>query len=297
MSAQELVANVRTMEGQALGVLLAAVFWMIFIQAITGPLIRWVKAAEWWSRALPNQKNVMVNFGYVEEDITEDSAAWAFVWIITMCITHVVSALLMFPVFAGGWTGVGPIGQFCFLCGVLSEVGFDVYDWLRNAALCFLHPCSSFLGPKFPFKTFFLICILHHTTVLALAVPMAIKYADMRTFHIIGFSLLFSAGVCYLSGQYKFTVDAQSKQGLYTCKAIVTFQFVMNWLTRVFIWLPACYHTLKNFHTLNDTGFFYGGCAGMLGMTLYNLVIAADATMAATKWWKKAYTGDDLLSQ
>merc|ERR1712073_166384 len=61
----------------------------------------------------------------------------------------------------------------------LSEVGFDVYDWLRNAALCFLFPCSSFLGPKFPFKTFFLICILHHATVLALAVPMAIKYADM----------------------------------------------------------------------------------------------------------------------
>merc|ERR1712129_651642 len=76
---------------------------------------------------------------------------------------------------------------------------------------------------------------------------------DMRTFHVIGFSLLFSAGVCYLSGQYKFTVDAKTKQGLSTCKAVVTFQFVMNWLTRVFIWLPACYYTLKNFHTVKDT--------------------------------------------
>jgi len=238
----------------------------------------------------------MINFGYLEDDVTEDSAAWAFVWIITMCITHVVSALLMFPVFAWGW-GVGPVGQYCFLCGVFSEVGFDVYDWLVNAALCFMHPCSSFLGPKFPLKTFFLVCILHHTTVLALAVPMAIKYADMRTFHIIGFTLLFSAGFCYLSGQYKFTVDANTKQGLCTCKAIVTFQFVMNWLTRVFIWLPACYYTLKTFYTVNDTAFLYGGAAGMLGMTLYNLVIAVDATMAATKWWAKVYKRDVLLSQ
>jgi len=35
-------------------------------------------------------------------------------------------------------------------------------------------------------------------------------------------------------------------------------------------------------------------------MTLYNLVIVADATMAATKWWVKAHKGEDgevLLSE
>jgi len=271
----------QTVQGQALGAVVFAVFWMAFIERVHGPLQNYVLSCAWWPNAFPNQKNTMVNFGFPKDMITEKRAAWAFVWIITMCITHMASALLMIPVVVLGWGGAGVAGQTLFILGTLSEVGFDIYDWLRLVSLI-----GDQVYPV-PLKLFALLCGCHHTTVLSMVIPMNLKYAHLPEYHYIGFSLLFSAGVCYISGHYKFTVNAKTPTGLLTCKAIVTLQFVMNYISRLFIYFPAAYSALMTFHENKDSRFFYGGLVGMVGMGLYNVVVLVDATTAAAKWLAK----------
>jgi len=284
---QSLYTTIQTFEGQVCGALLFAVFWTVFIEAINFPLARYVRNAEWWSRALPNQLHIMKNFGYPKDGTTDEMALKAYNWVITMCITHIVSASLMIPVVIWGWHDAGESGRLLFFIGTMSEVGFDIYDWSKTFLLTFFHRYVAFLGPPTPVQVFVLICGFHHTTVLCMVMPMNLKYAFLPAYHRIGFSLLVSAGICYLSGQYKFTVDATTPKGLQTCKSIVFVQLVLNLLTRVIIWFPAAYSVLRTFFQSGDWPFFYGGCFGMLGMSLYNIVIALDASSAAKKWLPK----------
>jgi len=96
--------------------------------------------------------------------------------------------------------------------------------------------------------------------------------------------LLVSAGVCYIAGQYKFTLDAKTTSGLATIKRIMMVQFVFNWLSRVGIWFPAVFMTLKTMYDKGDMLYFTAGVVGGLGMSLYNLLVVADATVALFKW-------------
>merc|ERR1712039_460576 len=229
----------------------------------------------------------MVNFGYPKETITEKQAVWGFVWIITMCITHTVSALLMLPVVLLGWNEVGHVGQCLFVIGTLSEVGFDIYDWLRLFLLVFFPSRFSFLGEPVPLLLFVLLAGFHHSTVLTMTLPMNLKYAHLASYHYIAFALLFSAGVCFISGHYKFTVDAKTPRGLFTCKVIVTLQFCMNFIARFFVYFPAAYSGLRTFYDAGDRSYLYGGMLGVMSMGLYNLIVLSDATSAATKWLAK----------
>jgi len=282
--AASLVGPIQTLLGQGVIAFGFAVFWTVFIEAVRGPIGDRVRKSEWWPRALPNQINIMVNFGYSKDKTTEDHAVYGFVWIITMCITHVVSASLMMPVVVYGWTEAGDAGQVLFFLGTLSEVGFDIYDWSKTFLLTFAHSSFPNFGPPGPVKAFILICILHHSTVLGLTFPMNLKYPSMTAYHWVAFSLLVSAGVCYIAGQYKFTLDAKNASDLATIKGIMTLQFVFNWLSRVGIWFPAVFMGLRTMYGKGDMFYFAGGLIGGLFMSLYNILVVADATMALLKW-------------
>jgi len=286
-----LVGPVQTLLGQGVIAFVFALFWTVFIEAVRGPIGDRVRKAEWWPRALPNQINIMVNFGYPKDETTEDHAVYGFVWIITMCITHIVSASLMVPVIIYGWSAAGAVGQLLFFLGTLSEVGFDVYDWSKTFLLTFAHSSFPNLGPPGPVKAFILICILHHSTVLGLTFPMNLKYPSMTAYHWVAFSLLVSAGICYIAGQYKFTLDAKTRSGLATIKKIMILQFVFNWLSRVGIWFPAVFTVLQNLYGKGDMLYFAAGLVGGLGMSLYNLLVVADATMALLKWLPRTADG------
>eukprot|EP00928_Gymnodinium_smaydae_P087100 TRINITY_DN71433_c0_g1_i1.p1 TRINITY_DN71433_c0_g1~~TRINITY_DN71433_c0_g1_i1.p1 ORF type:complete len:295 (-),score=29.48 TRINITY_DN71433_c0_g1_i1:85-969(-) len=283
-------------KGQAAGAIAFALFWMLLIEGICRPIQRYVLACEWWPGALPNQKATMVNFGYPKESITEKQAVWGFVWILTMCITHTVSSALMIPVLIAGWDGAGGTGQALFLIGTLSEVGFDIYDWLRLFLLTFVPDRVQCLGERVPLKLFLLLGGFHHSTVLALAVPMNMKYAYMPAYHWIAFSLLFSAGVCFTAGHYKLTLDATTPDGLCKCKLIVMLQFIMNYASRLFIFFPAAYYALHTFYLEGDAPYLYGGSVGMLGMGMYNIIVIMDATTAAAKWLTKKPKSKPLLA-
>merc|ERR1719401_984951 len=105
---------------------------------------------------------------------------------------------------------------------------------------------------------------------------MNLHYPSMAAYHRVALSLLMSAGVCFLIGQYKFTIDGKTPRGLACVKRIMAVQFVTNWLARVFIWFPSVASGLSTFRANNDTAFLYGGFFGVLGMSLYNVVVVID---------------------
>lgn len=282
----QLRTMLRSFEGQACLALVFALFWSLFIETARRKLEAFVCASKWWPRALPNQISVMVNFGY-DSSITEDVAVYGFVWIITMCITHIVSASLMLPVVIMGWDASGPVGQVCFLLGTVSEVGFDIYDLTKLTLLAFFPSSFQALGPCCPIKTFMLIGLCHHTTVLGMAIPMNMQYPSIAAYHRAAFSLLFSAGVCYGLGQYKFCLDSKTEDGLRKIKTIMTVQFVMNWVARVWIWFPCVFSILSTFYAAGDAAFFWFACASTLGMSFYNLAVVSDATFSFKKWLQK----------
>jgi len=86
------------------------------------------------------------NFGY-PEDTTEEMAVKGYNWVLTMRITHLVSASLMVPVVFFGWQIVGESTRVLFIIGTLSEVAFGVYDWLKTFLLTFCHSAFKKWGP------------------------------------------------------------------------------------------------------------------------------------------------------
>jgi len=95
----------------------------------------------------------------------------------------------------------------------------------------------------------------------------------------------------------QFTLDASTPQGLRTCKVIFFVQLALTWLVRVDIWFPAVYGALHSSYQLGDWGYFCGGCFGMMGMSLYNIVIVVDASSAAKKWFSQTLKDSQLQVQ
>mmetsp|Transcript_89111 Transcript_89111/g.288157 ORF Transcript_89111/g.288157 Transcript_89111/m.288157 type:complete len:145 (-) Transcript_89111:411-845(-) len=127
-------------------------------------------------------------------------------------------------------------------------MGFEIYDWSKTFLLTFFPRSFPRLGPPGPVKEFVVVCILHHSTVLGTTIPMNLSYPSMAAYHQVGFSLLVSSGICYLAGQYKFTLDAKTEGGLARIKKIVLVQFIVNWIARIFLWFPLIYTTLHSFY-------------------------------------------------
>lgn len=276
------------MGGQFSAAACFGMFWCALIETLNPRLWKWVKNQPWWERALPAQKAMMANFGYPKDEITEQQAVEIFTWVITMCMTHLTSASLMVPVITRGWKGAGPLGRLLFTLGTLAEVGFDLYDGPKMFCLSFLKDHFKWLGSPVPKQSCILVGGLHHSTVVSLAIPMNLKYSHLPQYHWIAFSLLGSAGACYISGHYKFTLDAKTPEGLATCKRIVLFQVLLNYISRLCIYFPAAFYALKTFKAKGDKAFLYGGAVGMLGMGLYNLAVLGDAAVTGHKWLYKA---------
>ena len=115
-----------------------AVLWTVVIEALTPPVVRWVKTRDWWERAKPIQKKLMVNFGYPDgktalfpEGLTGEHLAelYGVVWIYVA--THAVCCVAMLPVLFLGWEESGAVGRTAFVLGALGDVGFDIYDWIK----------------------------------------------------------------------------------------------------------------------------------------------------------------------
>merc|ERR1712138_352752 len=115
-------------------------------------------------------------------------------------------------------------------------------------------------------------------------VPMNLKYPTLPEYSYIVASSLLAAGVCFATGQYKFTLDCKVKSDFYQYKTIVVIQFVTVWVTRFFIWFYSAHNLLVKMYHLKDWTYLALMVPLCALFSLFNVVVLMDATMAAVKW-------------
>eukprot|EP00658_Telonema_sp_P-2_P058438 TRINITY_DN46927_c0_g1_i1.p1 TRINITY_DN46927_c0_g1~~TRINITY_DN46927_c0_g1_i1.p1 ORF type:complete len:202 (+),score=48.27 TRINITY_DN46927_c0_g1_i1:162-767(+) len=173
-----------------------------------------------------------------------------------------------------------------FIAGAIFAAAFDIYDMI-----CLFFKKWTDMGyllndscPRGPTK-FWLIMTMHHMTSALTVIPMTRHLGDNLDYHLIAFSLLSAAGVCYGTGQYKFTLDITTRPGMVQVKLIALIQFVAIVLTRAYIWVTSGTRMFYVLGPLTAThpelnGAYFGG----IFMSLFNLVMVLDATSQAVKW-------------
>ncbi|CAE7796708.1 unnamed protein product [Symbiodinium sp. CCMP2592] len=257
-----------------------------FIELLKRQLISWVDKQPWRSRMIPLQRGMMHNFGYSESATSDEKVVVdCYCFLIAICSHHLVVSLALTPVAVLGWDSAGSAGQFLFYAGAVSDVAYSAYDSVQTTLRTFLPVSFKCLGVQLPTKYFIVIVCLHHTLSMLLTVPMILYYPAMRALHVLMWSMLSAAGVGYLLGCYKFTLDTQdSRHEFLQYKAIVLVQFLMIWLVRGYVWLGQATSAMMVFYRLGDTSFLFLGSAGFVLMTLFNVLMVIDSTTAAVKW-------------
>ncbi|CAE7516612.1 unnamed protein product [Symbiodinium microadriaticum] len=263
-------------------------FQSSFIELLKRRLISWVDKQPWRSRMIPPQRTMMHNFGYSESTTSDERVVvdcYCFLIAICICSHHLVVSLALTPVALLGWDSAGAVGQFLFYAGAVGDVAYSAYDTVQTTLRTFCPVSFKDLGVQLPKKYFIVIVCLHHTLSMLLTVPMTLYYPKMRALHILMWSMLSSAGVGYLLGCYKFTLDTQdSRRDFLQFKAIVLVQLLMIWLVRGYVWLTQATAAMMAFYRLGDTLFLLLGSVGFVMMMLFNLLMVIDSTAAAVKW-------------
>jgi len=264
----------------------------VIVEMLNVRMMQWVRTRPWFERMVPLQKRLMMNFGYPESSCGKEACLEAYCFVICICGDHLIMGLAMLPVALLGWERAGPTGQLLFVIGGLGDVAYSVYDWVKTFCKTFFPESFETWGVRTPLPFFILMHILHHAASITMMVPMLVYHTAMREFHLIAISLLLAAGICFLSGSYKFTLDTESRNDALCYKAIVLLQFTTIWLTRGYVWFTQGMSLLSAFYVQGDTAFFIGSLVTGTGMTLFNLVMLIDATSAALKWLPKPLPTD-----
>mmetsp|Transcript_98843 Transcript_98843/g.262462 ORF Transcript_98843/g.262462 Transcript_98843/m.262462 type:complete len:344 (-) Transcript_98843:142-1173(-) len=280
----DIAACTSTLNGSVAIVLAMAAVTAAVLETANMKIMKIVKKKPWWPNAQPLQQALMVNFGYPEEACTPDVLLDAFAFILCICSHHFSMGAMMLPVLRFGWEGAGPTGQLMFKMAALGDVAFDVYDVIKKLPMTFFPEKVKSWGAPVPLAFFVLLCCVHHPLAMLLVIPMNLKYSYLPAYHRIATSLLLAAGFCFVTGQYKFTLNVKNRSEFVRYKAIVLLQFACIWYTRAFIWFPSAYEALTHFRAEGDTAFFVGGCAAAGLMSIFNAVMLMDSTTAAAKW-------------
>merc|ERR1740139_1882666 len=189
----------------------------------------------------------MLNFCIPKADAGDEACLSFFCLVLVFCAHHFLAGVSMVPVVWYGWAGAGSSGQLAFIVAGFADVAITIFD-LWQMLMCLLFPKQfAWLGPKQPLSTFIVIGVLHHPLSLCMGVPMLLHYASLPYFHEIAVSLLLAAGICFLSGSYKFTVDTTTPSGFYQFKCIVMAQFVTIMYSRGYIWFTRLFSLIMYF--------------------------------------------------
>lgn len=113
---------------------------------------------------------------------------------------------------------------------------------------------------------------------MILVVPMNLKYNDFQSYACIVASLLLAAGICFLTCQYKFTLNCNTRCDFYQYKVTVVIQFLTVWFSRC-----SAYNLLMRVYNLKDWIHFGIMCPLCFPFTLVDIVVLLDATQAAMK--------------
>lgn len=174
----------------------------------------------------------------------------------------------------------------------MMDVSVDVYDWFKMFANTFLfEPVGKKLFggvEKGPLQIFIVLGVLHHPLALTTVCPLLLHYPDLAPFHIVAMALLLAAGICFISGSYKFTLDLTKVSDWYQFKVIIALQAIVIVYARGYVWLLHVYIVLNKFWADDKIMLFWGGCAVATLMSLFNVLMIADAVGAAAKWMPRS---------
>merc|ERR1712032_417751 len=168
----------------------------------------------------------------------------------------------------------------------MGVVSLDVYDEFKMFTLTFFFESVGkriFGGERTPKQLFMVMGLLHHPLATSMICPW-MQYPDFASIHMIAASMSFAAGIRYSAGSYKFTLDITKVFDWYQFKAIVVLQTVTILYTRGYIWFLHLYIMLSTFWADGNGKFFYGGCVVGTLVSLFNMIMIADAVRAAFKW-------------
>lgn len=108
-----------------------------------------------------------------------------------------------------------------FLLAALGHMAYDVHDAVKRTLLTFWPSACKRLGAGSPLTYWVIQCCLHQLLTLLLVVPMNLKYGHLPEYHRIACSLLLGAGIGFLAGQYKFTLNVSDRRECLQHKAIL----------------------------------------------------------------------------
>jgi len=292
MGAQGILDFLANPLGVLLFVVVCAPITAIIVESALKSCVPWFATRDWWPRAAPLQKALMMNFGYPESACTDLTLRNGYAYVIILCTHHFICGLMMLPVVCYGWAGAGVGGQACLVVGALMDVSMDVYDEFKMFTTTFLFET---IGKKLfggeeagPVKWFIVLGCLHHPLAMAMTSPMVLYYPHLASFHAIAISLLLAAGICFTTGSYKFTLDMTKASDWYQFKFIVILQTFTILYTRGYIWVVNVYAALATFRSDGSTGFFIGGCIAGAMMSLFNVVMILDSVTAFVKWMPRS---------
>lgn len=282
-----------------------ALVWSISFHPLLLLLASFIQKRAWWSRALAPMKKLMINFGYPSASdpmdakfprgITERICAEGFAWTCLVCLHHSLCAWLLWPVVQTGWAAAGARSRQSFLVGILAAASFDLYDFVCSCIKCFL-PGVVFTHSH-PTK-FWIIMGLHHITSILTVLPLCRFFKDDEDFHAISFALLFAAGVCYGTGQYKYTLNSSTRTGLLQIRAIALLQFNLILYTRAWVWGTRAAGLLSTvLEKAPHHPELYVTCVGLFSMSLFNLIMVLDSAGQLVKWCCPCGDGFKLRTQ
>ena len=70
-------------------------------------------------------------------------------------------------------------------------------------------------------RIYFYLVAIHHALSMSLVIPMNASYAALRDYHLIAFSLLAAASICYTLNAWKMTLDVTKRKKFAIFKAIL----------------------------------------------------------------------------
>jgi hypothetical protein len=273
-------------------------------ERMTKAFASWTLGRPWWQRAKQFQRAMMLNFEYPDKPCpgfpegTNDAIvldSWSTVF--ALVVMHFVESALMLPlILAGSWAAASETTRDLFILGALIDVGMDIYHQIKIVLSTFAS--EDFLKrngiEKTPMAMFVVMGILHHPLALAMIIPLNFYYYDLREYHLIAFTLLGAAAVCFSFNSYKMTLDVTKRREFAIFKGCVFIQLATIIYTRVYVWFPAVYKIICVFRENGETTFLYGGLVCATLMTLFNLAILNDAALTAIKWLPKPLPGPEV---
>lgn len=197
----------------------------------------------------------------------EESITWvANDWPRMQCIylQHAVGALFCVPSLLG--IGDPSVASSLAICGILSEIGWEVQDLLEVLFVRAFCKNGKNLWPD----SIVIIFLIHHSLSIFLGVPMVLFYRNHRSLHWLCFDLQGSAAISLSIAEYTKLLDVSRPSSLRQFKALIFIVCVVTLWSRVIHWVYLCCDLFVTWYSDEAYWFLVIGMLLSVGFTLFS---------------------------